>query len=163
MAACVMCARSKALHRPPAGLLYPLPVPSRPWSHIPVDLVTGLPPSNGHTVILTIVDRFPKMVHYVPLSKLPFTTETADLLPMHVFRIHGFQTNIVWTKVSSSHPGSGRCSAKLLAPPAALTLVTTPSLMDRQRELTRIWRLLCAESQPKTLPPGPPGNIHITC
>ncbi|XP_040901651.1 uncharacterized protein LOC121186853 [Toxotes jaculatrix] len=49
VAACTVCARSKASHRPPAGLLCPLPVPSRPWSHIAVDFVTGLPPSQGHT------------------------------------------------------------------------------------------------------------------
>lgn len=36
-----------------------------------VDIVTGLPPSSGHSVMLTIVDRFLKCVHYLPLSKLP--------------------------------------------------------------------------------------------
>lgn len=29
------------------GLLHPLPTPSRPWSHIAVDFVTGLLPSSG--------------------------------------------------------------------------------------------------------------------
>lgn len=58
--ACAVCARGKSSNRPPAGLLYPLPVPSRPWSHVALDFVTGLPPSNGITVILTIVDRFSK-------------------------------------------------------------------------------------------------------
>lgn len=70
MAACVVCARSKALHRPTAGLLRPLPVPSRPWSHIALDFVTPL----MGTAILTIVDRFSKMVYYMPLAKLPSTT-----------------------------------------------------------------------------------------
>ena len=30
--ACDICARSKTSHRPPAGLLHPLPIPDRPWS-----------------------------------------------------------------------------------------------------------------------------------
>ncbi|XP_061105381.1 uncharacterized protein LOC133133290 [Conger conger] len=56
--ACTTCARNKASHQALAGLLQPLPVPSRPWSHIGVDFVTGLPPSEGNTTILTVVDRF---------------------------------------------------------------------------------------------------------
>ena len=95
VAACSVCARSKASHRPPAGLLRPLPIPSRPWSHIAVDFVTGLPPSEGNTVILTIIDRFSKAVHYVPLPKLPSALETADLLSKHVFKLHGIPVDIV--------------------------------------------------------------------
>jgi len=95
VAACSVCARSKASHRPPAGLLRPLPIPSRPWSHIAVDFVTGLPPSEGNTVILTIIDRFSKAVHYVPLPKLPSALETADLLSKHVFKLHGIPMDIV--------------------------------------------------------------------
>ncbi|KAL0168942.1 hypothetical protein M9458_037164, partial [Cirrhinus mrigala] len=67
----------------------PLPIPSRPWSHIALDFVSGLPPSRGFTVILTVVDRFSKAVHFVPLPKLPSAKETAQLVIDHVFRIHG--------------------------------------------------------------------------
>lgn len=80
VSSCAVCARSKSSHQAPAGLLCPLPVPSCPWSHIAVDFVTGLPPSEGNTTILTIIDRFSKAVHFVPLPKLPSATETADLL-----------------------------------------------------------------------------------
>ena len=95
VAACVTCARNKNLHQPPAGLLQPLPVPSRPWSHIAMDFVTGLPPSEGHSAILTIIDRFSKAVHYIPLLKLPSAKETADLLTQHVIRLHGIPADIV--------------------------------------------------------------------
>lgn len=95
VAACPECARGKASHQASAGLLQPLPVPGRPWSHIGVDFVTGLPPSDGNTTILTIVDRFSKAVHYVPLTKLPSALETAELLVLHVFRIHGIPMDIV--------------------------------------------------------------------
>lgn len=95
VAACSVCARGKSSHRPPAGHLRPLPVPSRPWSHIALDFITGLPPSEGNTVILTIIDRFSKAVHFVPLSKLPTATETAQLLVQHVFRLHGIPADVV--------------------------------------------------------------------
>lgn len=61
VAACSVCA-SKSSHHAPAGLLRPRPIPHRPWLHITVDFVTGLSPSEGNT-ILTIVDRFSKLVH----------------------------------------------------------------------------------------------------
>ncbi|KAJ8343696.1 hypothetical protein SKAU_G00310250 [Synaphobranchus kaupii] len=93
--ACAVCARSKASHQPPAGLLLPLPVPGRPWSHIGVDFVTGLPLSEGNSVILTVVDRFSKAVHFIPLPKLPSALETAELLVLHVVRLHGIPSDIV--------------------------------------------------------------------
>lgn len=95
IAACPVCARNKSSHHPPAGLLQPLPIPHRPWSHIAVDFVTGLPPSEGNDTILTIVDRFSKAVHFIPLPKLPSAMETANLLVQHVFRLHGIPQDIV--------------------------------------------------------------------
>ena len=95
VAACDICARSKNTHRPPAGLLHPLEIPTRPWSHIAMDFVTGLPPSEGNDTVLTIVDRFSKAVHYVPLPKLPSAPEMAHLLTQHVVRLHGIPTDIV--------------------------------------------------------------------
>src|SRR4029434_5585224 len=78
--ACAVCATQKSSHQAPAGLLRPLPIPSRPWSHISKDFVSGLPPSEGNTVILVIVDRFSKAAHFVPLPKLPTAKETAEFI-----------------------------------------------------------------------------------
>uniref|UniRef100_A0A3P9LW77 Gypsy retrotransposon integrase-like protein 1 n=1 Tax=Oryzias latipes TaxID=8090 RepID=A0A3P9LW77_ORYLA len=95
IAACAVCARSKSPNTPPAGFLHPLPTPHRPWSHLAVDFVTGLPPSQGNMVILTVVDRFSKAVHFIPLTQLPSTTETAKILVDKVFRHHGIPSDIV--------------------------------------------------------------------
>ncbi|XP_025767086.1 uncharacterized protein LOC100708394 isoform X1 [Oreochromis niloticus] len=73
--ACSTCAQNKHPNQPPSGLLQPLPTPGWPWSHISLDFVTGLPPSSGNTVILTIVDRFSKAAHFVALPKLPTALE----------------------------------------------------------------------------------------
>ena len=53
------------------GLVQLLPIPSRPWSNIALDFVTGLPASQGNTTVLTVVDRFSKMVKFIALPKLP--------------------------------------------------------------------------------------------
>uniref|UniRef100_A0A8C1NZE8 Gypsy retrotransposon integrase-like protein 1 n=1 Tax=Cyprinus carpio TaxID=7962 RepID=A0A8C1NZE8_CYPCA len=93
--ACSVCAIGKTSNRPPDGLLLPLSVPSRPWSHISLDFITALPPSKGNTVILTVVDRFSKATHFIPLPKLPSAKETAVAVIDHVFRIHGLPTDVV--------------------------------------------------------------------
>ena len=55
--------------------------------HIGFDFVTSLPLSNGHTVLLTVVDRFSKAFHFIPLPELRTTAETTQLLVQHVFRL----------------------------------------------------------------------------
>ena len=95
VAACATCARSKTSNKPRSGLLRPLPIPSRPWSNIALDFVTGLPPSRGNTTILTIIDRFSKAAHFVALPGLPSARETAELMVSQVFRIHGIPSDIV--------------------------------------------------------------------
>ncbi len=95
VSACPVCAAGKGSNRPPAGLLQPLSVPLRPWSHIAMDFVTGLPPSGGMTVVLTVVDRFSKAAHFIPLPKLPSARETATVVLDHIFRIHGLPVNVV--------------------------------------------------------------------
>lgn len=84
-----ICANGKASHRGPAGLLRPLPVPHRHWPHIVIDIVTRLPPSESNTAILTIMDRFSKAVKMFSLPKLLSSLETANLLVLHVFMLHG--------------------------------------------------------------------------
>ncbi len=84
-----MCAQSKTPRELPAGLLEPLPIPQRPWSHLAVDFVTDLPSSNGYTTILVIIDRFSKACRLIPLKGLPTAIETAQALFHHVFRVYG--------------------------------------------------------------------------
>ncbi len=62
---------------------------------ISLDFVTGLPKSQGNTVILVVVDRFSKACHLIPLPKIPTACQTADFMMQHVFRIHGFPQYMV--------------------------------------------------------------------
>ncbi len=77
---CQNCNTQKASRLLPAGLLHPLPIPQRPMSHIAIDFITDLPPSDGHTTILTVVDRFSKACRLIPLTKLPTALRTAEHL-----------------------------------------------------------------------------------
>ena len=42
-----------------------------------------------------VVDHFSKAAHFIPLSKLPSASETAQLLITHVIRLHGIPRDIV--------------------------------------------------------------------
>ncbi len=95
VATCSICTQHKDSRSRPQGLLLPLPVPARPWSHISMDFVTGLPTSQGNKVILVVVDRFSKACHLIPLPKLPSAPQTAEIVLQHVFRLHGFPQDVV--------------------------------------------------------------------
>ncbi|KAI3359270.1 hypothetical protein L3Q82_002787 [Scortum barcoo] len=71
---------STASRQAQMGLLMPLLVPHRSWSHLSLDFVTGLPPCKGFTTMLTVVDCFSKMVHFILLLKLPTAKEAAQVM-----------------------------------------------------------------------------------
>ena len=121
VAACPVCAQNKTSRQPPSGLLLPLPVPHRPWSHISLDFVTGLPPSDGNTAILTIVDRFSKSAHFIALPKLPTAKETAELLVQHVVRPHGFPVDVVSDRGPQFTSGFWRAFCSLVGASVSLS------------------------------------------
>ncbi|KAK1791620.1 hypothetical protein P4O66_013619 [Electrophorus voltai] len=94
VAYCPNCTCSKTPRVPLGGKLLRLLMLHRPWSHLAVDFVTDLLVSEGNTVILSVVDRFSKMVRFVPLVALPTTLEMADLLFRQVFRQFGLSKDI---------------------------------------------------------------------
>jgi hypothetical protein len=65
---CTICQQNKIEHLHPTGLLQPLPVPSEIWSDIAMDFVDGYPKMGGKSVVLTVVDRFSKYAHFIPLG-----------------------------------------------------------------------------------------------
>ena len=66
---CDLCLRSKPSRHLPHSELAALPIPSGPWKSLSVDFIVDLPDSHGFNAILVFVDRFTKMVHFVPCTK----------------------------------------------------------------------------------------------
>uniref|UniRef100_A0A8C5QVR1 Uncharacterized protein n=1 Tax=Leptobrachium leishanense TaxID=445787 RepID=A0A8C5QVR1_9ANUR len=93
--ACPVCNRNKKLSQKTAGLLQPLPVPDRPWKDLTVDFIVDLPPSQGCTTIMVVVDRLTKMAHFVPTKGLPTAKVTASLFHKEIFRLHGIPASIL--------------------------------------------------------------------
>lgn len=60
-----------------------------------MDFVQGLPRVHNKTIILTVVDWFSKMVHFLPLAH-PYTVhKVARIFADEIVRIHSFPTSIV--------------------------------------------------------------------
>jgi transposase InsO family protein len=92
---CRPCHRIKHPRDKYNGLLKPLPIPLRPWTHITCDFITGLPECQGYDAVLTIVDRFSKMRHYIPCKKTIDAKQLARLFIVNVWRYHGLPNSIV--------------------------------------------------------------------
>ena len=66
---CDNCQRTQSPHHAKHGLLHPLKLACKPWTHISTDFITDLPESDGATMIYVVVDRFTKMAHFIPIKK----------------------------------------------------------------------------------------------
>ncbi len=148
---CPVCNMSKSSHQRPAGLLQPLPVPQRPWSHTAIDFVTDLPNSRNYTTILTVIDRFSKACRLIPLPKLPTAFETAEALLEQVFRFYGLPEDIVSDRGPQFTSRVWKAFCQQLNINVSLTSGYHPQFNGQverlNQEITRFLRSYCHQNQ----------------
>ncbi|GJU69722.1 putative reverse transcriptase domain-containing protein [Tanacetum coccineum] len=67
---CLTCARVKAEHQRPSGLLVQPEIPEWKWDNITMDFITKLPRSSqGFDTIWVIMDRLTKSAHFLPIRE----------------------------------------------------------------------------------------------
>jgi hypothetical protein len=93
--ACAVCQRNKVEKLHPVGLLQPLDVPGATWSHITMDFVEGFPRISSKSVILTVVDRFSKYAHFLPIGHPYTATSVTKVFFDSMVRLHGIPESIV--------------------------------------------------------------------
>jgi hypothetical protein len=77
------------------SILQPLSIPSQRWEEVSIDFITGLPKSEGKSVIMVIVDRLTKYPHFCAFSH-PFKSSTLPTSFMEtVQKLHGSPNIIV--------------------------------------------------------------------
>jgi hypothetical protein len=96
MALCDNCQRDKAERQRPAVLLQPLKIPKWKCEEISMDFIVGLPKTqNGYDSIWVIVDRLPKVAHFIPVKTTYKGSKLAELYIERIVCLHGVPKKIV--------------------------------------------------------------------
>jgi transcription antitermination factor NusG len=94
---CTICQKNKTSTKKPIGMLKSVDVPNRNWEVIHMDFIGPLPVSgkNKFDTILTVIDRFSKMVHLIPTHQSATAADTARLVFDNVVKYHGVPDSII--------------------------------------------------------------------
>ena len=92
---CDVCQCNKRENVKAPGTLQLLLIPPSIWRDISMDFIAGLPKSGNKSVIMVVVDRLSKYVHFCALQH-PFTAATvAQIFMDNIFKLHGMPHSIV--------------------------------------------------------------------
>nr|GEY63394.1 putative reverse transcriptase domain-containing protein [Tanacetum cinerariifolium] len=90
------CAKVKAEHQRPSGLLVQPKIPEWKWDNITMDFVTKLPKSSqGYDTIWVIVDRLIKSAIFMPMRKIDPLDKLARMYLKEVVTKHGIPVLII--------------------------------------------------------------------
>ncbi|GJV55926.1 putative reverse transcriptase domain-containing protein [Tanacetum coccineum] len=93
---CLTCAKVKAEHQRPSGLLVQPKIPEWKWDNITMDFVTKLPKtSQGYDTIWVIVDRLTKSAIFTPMRETDPLDKLARLYLREVVTRHGIPVSII--------------------------------------------------------------------
>nr|GEV16542.1 putative reverse transcriptase domain-containing protein [Tanacetum cinerariifolium] len=93
---CLTCAKVKAEHQKPSGLLVQPKIPEWKWDNITMDFVTKLPKSSqGYDTIWVIVDRLTKSAIFTPIRETDPMDKLTRVYLKEVVTRHGIPISII--------------------------------------------------------------------
>nr|GEZ58368.1 putative reverse transcriptase domain-containing protein [Tanacetum cinerariifolium] len=106
---CLTCAKVKAEHQRPSGLLVQPKIPEWKWDNITMDFVTKLPKSSqGYDTIWVIVDRLTKSAIFMPMRE----TDPLDKLARMYLKEKALGTSLDMS--TAYHPETDRQSERTI-------------------------------------------------
>ncbi|GJW82093.1 putative reverse transcriptase domain-containing protein [Tanacetum coccineum] len=101
---CLTCAKVKAKHQRPSGLLVQPKIPQWKWDNITMDFVVNLPKSSqGYDTIWVIVDRLTKSSIFVLMRETDPMEKLARMYVKEVVMRHGIPISIICDRNPSYH------------------------------------------------------------
>ncbi|GKA85055.1 putative reverse transcriptase domain-containing protein [Tanacetum coccineum] len=111
---CLTCAKVKAEHQRPSGLLQQPEIPEWKWESITIDFIIKLPRiRNGHDAIWVVVDRLTKSTHFLVIRKDYSTEKLVRLYTDEIVKALGTRLDII----TAYHPqtdGQSECIIQTL-------------------------------------------------
>nr|GEV90602.1 reverse transcriptase domain-containing protein [Tanacetum cinerariifolium] len=99
---CLTCAKVKAEHQRPSGMLVQPVIPVWKWEKITMDFITKLPKSSqGLDTIWVIVDRLTKSTHFLPIRENDPMDKLARLYLGRLVTRHGTPVSIIYDRDGS--------------------------------------------------------------
>ncbi|GKF11627.1 putative reverse transcriptase domain-containing protein, partial [Tanacetum coccineum] len=93
---CLTCAKVKAEHQKPSGLLQQPEIPVWKWERITMDFMSGLPRTpSGYDTIWVIVYRLTKSAHFLPMKKTDSMEKLTRLYLKEIVCRHGVPVLII--------------------------------------------------------------------
>ncbi|GJY52986.1 putative reverse transcriptase domain-containing protein [Tanacetum coccineum] len=94
---CLTCAKVKAEHQRPSGLLVQPEIPQWKWDNITIYFITKLPKSSQcYDTIWVIVDRLTKSTIFVPIREIDPMEKLARMYLKEVVTRHGIHVSIIF-------------------------------------------------------------------
>ncbi|GKC53654.1 putative reverse transcriptase domain-containing protein [Tanacetum coccineum] len=131
---CLTCAKIKAKHQKPSGLLHQHEIPEWKWKKITMDFITGLPITpSGYDLIWVIIDRLTKSAHFLPMKKT--MEKLTQLYLKEIVCRHGVPVLIISDRDSRYASGVWRSLEKALGTDVRMSTAYHPQ-KDGQSERT---------------------------
>ncbi|GJV34428.1 putative reverse transcriptase domain-containing protein [Tanacetum coccineum] len=107
---CLTCAKVKAEHQKPSGLLQQHEILEWKWEKITTDFVSGLPRTpSGYDSIWVIVDRLTKLAYFLPMKKTDSMEKLTQLYLKEIVCRYGVPVSIISDR--DSRFASGFCGS----------------------------------------------------